>query len=786
MLSFRRCFSALSSVLLTSTLVAQDVTFTIDAAQDRYVIPEEVYGTNDGDFPGATVHRHGGNRHTGLNWENNASNAGSDYFHQSDSYLGSNAGVGATQTPGALLEAWVDADRQRGMKTIITLPLAGYVAADMNGPVTPDQTAPSARWKQIVIDKPGALSLVPDQSDGVVYLEEMVNFLVQNYGTAANGGVAGYSLDNEPALWPHTHPRIHPDATGYQELVSRHVPAARMVTALDSSAKVYGPVLYGWSAHLNLQDAPDASGFNNTYDTFTNYYLAQMKSASDAAGRRLLHRYDMHWYPEARGDNRIVFGSGPGTDNDIDARLQAPRSLWDPDYVENSWITQYTTGGEGIRLLPRLQQSVDQHFSGTGLAVTEYNYGGTDHISGGVAQADVLGIFGRFRVAACFWPLNDGNSYVAGAFQLYRNYDGEGARFGSVSLQASASDNSRAGVHAARAADGKLTVVAINRSRTNAQSAQFQFALANGQKLTSLRAYRLSSASTTVQPVSNAPTPSSASFSDVLPAMSATLYELQTDGVANPPRLANISTRVRVQRGDKAMIGGFIVTGSKPKKLMVRAIGPSLQIAGKLANPTLQLLNESGTPLESNDNWGDSPNRQAIIDSTIAPKHQLESAIIRTVAPGAYTAVVRAADNGTGVGLVEVYDLDDPSGSKLANISTRGVVQTGNDVMIGGTIVLGSRAQKVLIRALGPSLKIRGKLANPKLELRGANGELLAQNNNWRATQENAINATGIPPSNNLESAIVADLAPAPYTAIVRGVGETTGIALVEIYALSE
>ena len=510
---------------------AEDVTFTIDAIHDQHVIPASVYGVNDLGVAGATVHRHGGNRHTGLNWENNASNAGTDYLNSSDSYLGSNAGIGSSQTSGALLQAWLNADRAQGLKTIITLPIAGYAAADMNGTVSAGETAPSARWKQIVVTKSSPLSLSPDKNDGVVYLDEMVNFLLTTYGTAAAGGVTGYSLDNEPALWPSTHPRIHPNAPTYQELASRDIAAATMVTALDPTAEIFAPVGYGWNEHLNLQNAPDFSGYNNTYGTFTNYFLAQMKSASDAAGRRLLHRYDLHWYPEARGDHRIVFEPTTpsyGTNNDIDARLQAPRSLWDPSYVETSWITQYTTNGGGIQLLPRLKSAVNQYFPGTGLALTEYNYGGTEHISGGVAQADVLGILGEFQTAGCFWPLTSDNGYVNAAFKMYRNYDGSNSGFGSASLGATSSNNSIAGIHASRVADGKLTIVSINRSRTLSRSALVQLSLINGQSITNLKVYRLSAAGgAQIQPVANPPSFNPASFSDVLPAMSATLYEVQ-------------------------------------------------------------------------------------------------------------------------------------------------------------------------------------------------------------------------------------------------------------------
>ena len=252
--------------------------------------------------------------------------------------------------------------------------------------------------------------------------------------------------------------------------------------------------------------------------------------------------------------------------------------------------------------------------------------------------------------------------------------------------------------------------------------------------------------------------------------------------------LANISTRLPVQTGDNALIGGFIITGTQPKKVIIRAIGPSLSLAGKLANPVLELFSGS-TLLESNDNWVDSPNKQAIIDSTIPPSNDLEAAIVRTLpANGAsYTAVVRGVTNSTGIGVVEAYDLDRTVDSKLANISTRGLVQTDPNVLIAGTIVLGQNGQKVIVRAIGPSLSIPGKLANPTLELRDSNGALLQANDNWiDSPNKQAIIDSTVPPTNDLESAIVATLAAngASYTAIVRGANGTSGIAVVEVYAL--
>ena len=252
--------------------------------------------------------------------------------------------------------------------------------------------------------------------------------------------------------------------------------------------------------------------------------------------------------------------------------------------------------------------------------------------------------------------------------------------------------------------------------------------------------------------------------------------------------LANISTRLPVQTGDNALIGGFIITGTQPKKVIIRSIGPSLSLSGKLENPVLQLFS-GGTLLESNDNWIDSPNKQAIIDSTIPPSHDLEAAIVRTLpANGAgYTAVVRGVNDTTGIGIVEAYDLDRSVDSKLANISTRGAVETDPNVLIAGTIVLGQTPQNVIIRAIGPSLSIAGKLGDPTLQLVDANGSVLEANDNWiDSPNKQAIIDSTVPPSHDLESAIVRMLPAngASYTAIVRGVNNASGIAVVEMYAL--
>jgi hypothetical protein len=253
-----------------------------------------------------------------------------------------------------------------------------------------------------------------------------------------------------------------------------------------------------------------------------------------------------------------------------------------------------------------------------------------------------------------------------------------------------------------------------------------------------------------------------------------------------PVTLANISARAFVGTGDNALFGGFIITGTDAKKVILRAIGPSLNLPGSIANPTLELFAEDGHSLRFNDNWVDATNRQEIIDSGVAPTDNLESAIVMTLQPGNYTFIMRGASNATGIGVVQAYDLDRTGNSILANISSRSFVQTDDNVLFAGFIVLGNTSQKVIIRARGPSTGAPGAMANPTLELHDANGAILEANDDWQLSgNKQAIIDSGIPPSNDLESAIVRTLSPANYTAIVRGANNTTGVAVVEVYVLN-
>jgi hypothetical protein len=282
-----------------------------------------------------------------------------------------------------------------------------------------------------------------------------------------------------------------------------------------------------------------------------------------------------------------------------------------------------------------------------------------------------------------------------------------------------------------------------------------------------------------------------------------------TDAAITAPvpgsQLSNISTRAFVQTGNNVMIGGFIVQGTQSKRVIIRAIGPELMpfgVSDPLADPTLALHDSTGALIASNDNWMTtiiggiiiSDQVAAIRASGYAPSNVMESAMIVTLPPGNYTAIVRGVNNTTGIGLVDVYNLSATTASILGNISTRSYVQTDDNVMIGGFIVQGTQSKRVILRAIGPELSQYGvpnTLPDPTLELHDSTGALIASNDNWQHTiiggiittdQVHDIQNSGYAPSDPRESAIIANLPPGNYTGIVRGKNIITGVALVEVY----
>jgi Glycoside hydrolase family 44 len=269
-----------------------------------------------------------------------------------------------------------------------------------------------------------------------------------------------FSLDNEPDLWASTHSEVYPRPVTYAELWERNHRYAQAIKRVWPSAEVLGLVSYGWNGYVNLQNASDARGRD-----LLDWYLDQAKNAA-GDGKRLIDYLDLHWYPEAQANGTRVSETSIAPDV-VTARVQAPRSLWDPSYEESSWVRDFVGGP--IDLLHRLSSKIAAHYPGTKISFSEWNYGAGHHISGGIATADVLGIFGREGVGmATLWPLSSNESFTYAALRAFRNYDGKGGAFGDVSVRAATSDASSVTAYAslkAGAAD-QVVVIAINKAST--------------------------------------------------------------------------------------------------------------------------------------------------------------------------------------------------------------------------------------------------------------------------------------------------------------------------------
>jgi len=434
-------YASLLGIVAVSMPVFSQTVFEINPDSAKRYISPAIYGVNTVVLskdnvtiflPEANIRaeRIGGNRLTGYNWENNYSNAGSDWIHNSDDHLINNP-VKTAAGPGGTMTTFMDRCRNLNEYATIQLPMAGYVVADNGGSVTEAQVAPSSRWKKVLFQKGSAFTTSPVISDDFVYVDEFVNFMVQKYGKASEGGVKSYCLDNEPGLFAYTHPRISPKPIIIDTLIARSVALSKAVKAVDPSAEILGYEAFGWMEYLTFDQSSGWDNYKSKYDWAISAYLSEMKKKSEEAGKRLLDVLTVHWYPEAKGDARICQDSA-GTESTIQARLQAPRSLWDSTYIENSWIA---SGNNPVNLLPRLIKSIDTTYPGTKLGITEYNYGGHAHISGGMALVDVLGVFGNKGLYVA--NFHEGvKGFLAPAFQMYQNFDGKLSTYGDTSVAA--------------------------------------------------------------------------------------------------------------------------------------------------------------------------------------------------------------------------------------------------------------------------------------------------------------------------------------------------------------
>lgn len=454
-------------------------TVDIDVKSNVHSISKLIYGTNES-YEGATAARWGGNRSTSYNWENNASNGGNDANFSSDNFYD----YTASTTPALpILNATKSAD-SKGQYNLVSLQAAGYVAADKNGYVTEDQAAPSERWKPISFHKSTPYTLTPDVDDDTVYVDELVNYLSTKLGRAGDGGVSAYAIDNEPYLWNQTHALLHPEKTTPAELIEKTVGLSKVIRELAPGADIYGPMFFGWTDAYrwgltgtdwnDIWNLSRREGYTTKFSWFVDYYLDTLHKVEQATGHRSIDAIAFHWYPESYGKvtkKRIVDLDGVATNSElvaedmIEARLQAPRALWDSkyQYYGSDGSRSYVDIQGGKAIIQKIKKSIANFYPGTKIAFTEFEYDAEDHWSGGLSLVDVLGIFGREDVyLACKWDVF--KSFSMSAYNLYLNYDGKGSQFGSTSVYAMQSDTVALSSFASLDEDNNLHVIVVNKT----------------------------------------------------------------------------------------------------------------------------------------------------------------------------------------------------------------------------------------------------------------------------------------------------------------------------------
>ncbi len=490
-------------------------TLSVDLTANRHPISPDIYGMNFADEALAKelklpVRRWGGNATTRYNFAYDETNRGSDWFFENVAGSADPANL----PNGSETDTFVDQDRRTGTRSILTVPLIGWVpkARDASCGFSVAKYGPQQSTDQWRPDcgngvKPDGTPITGnDPRDtstpaGAAYVTAWLNHLTATYGTAAQGGVKYYNLDNEPDIWFSTHRDVHPTGATYDEMRDQTYAIAGAVKAADPGAQTLGPVGWGWSSLTrsgydqqacglptpppNCWASPPDYTAHGSVD-FGAWYLQQMRAYEQSHGVRILDYYDNHWYPQ---ESNVALSNA--TDPTTDAlRLRSTRNLWDPSYTDESWINQPT------QLIPRMKSLVAANYPGTKTAITEYNWGALGDINGALAQADVLGIFGREGLdLATLWAPPTATQPGAYAFRMFRNVDGAGGQFGDTSVKATSTNQDQLSVYASTRADGTVTLVIVNKTGQDlSSSVNFSNALPPG---TTARLYQYSAADTT-------------------------------------------------------------------------------------------------------------------------------------------------------------------------------------------------------------------------------------------------------------------------------------------------
>jgi len=521
---------------------------SVNVTVDRHPISPGIYGINYADEELATVlnlpvRRWGGNATTRYNWQNDTANRANDWFFENIPEENEDP----SRLPiGSAADRFVEQDQRTGTQSLLTMPLIGWTpksreitcgfsVADYGPQQQNDTWQPdcgngiTASGDPVTDNDPADTSTPINPS----FVQEWIAHLIERFGTADQGGVAYYNLDNEPMLWHHTHRDVHPNPVSYDELRDRTYAYAPAIKAADPTAQTLGPALWGWTAYFfsALDQTAGGSWWNGAPDRKAHdnlplvaWYLQQMQRYEAQHGVRILDYLDLHYYPQATG----VALAPPSDQETRDRRLRSTRSLWDPTYTDESWID------EPVRLIPRMREWVASYYPGTKLAISEYNWGALDHINGALAQADVLGIFGREGLDLAFlWAPLTVNDPFAFAFRLYRNYDGTGSTFGDTSVRATSTDQNKLAIYAAqRSSDNALTILVINKSNDALVS---NVTIRGFARSSIAQVFRYSADHLeAIQPLPNQ-TITSTGFQATFPSQSITLFVLQPTGSNGKP-----------------------------------------------------------------------------------------------------------------------------------------------------------------------------------------------------------------------------------------------------------
>lgn len=564
--------------LLSACFVFADnpsVTVNVDSAQDQHIIHPEIYGVNfatpsELNLFNSPLNRMGGNRTSGYNWLENADVTGLDWYFESY--------PGDSSTPGEIGDTFIDDTKSAGAEPMITIPMLDWIAK-----LGPNR---SINWS-FSLNKYGAQQdhdpFWPDAGNGVkldgsdvvndptdagtpnssAFQKDWVDHLLNVWGNSNNGGVKYYVLDNEHAIWQETHRDFHPVGATYDEIKDKIIDYAKMIHSRDGGSMVAGPEEFGWSGYFfsgyDLQfcsESPDPNCWSNPPDRqnhggwlYMDWILDQLHKHEQNSGENVLDVFSLHYYPQS---GEFSNDTSPAMQN---LRNRSTRSLWDPNYKDESWINDF------VYLIPRMHDWVDTFYPGLKIGITEYNWGAEDHMNGATSQADILGIFGREGLdLATRWISPGANSPVGNAFKMYRNYDGNLSTFGDLNVRATVPNPDNVSSFAAlRTSDSSLTIMVINKYLSGNTPLTVNFSNFNSVGIA--KVWQL--ANNTISHLSDINFAGS-SFSKILPPQSITLFVLPPNGVTPDFSISCNPTNLFVQPGGSSTsdctltaIGGY-------------------------------------------------------------------------------------------------------------------------------------------------------------------------------------------------------------------------------------